>query len=122
MKETNKKYFLAANSGVGFISLFDSCYSAKDGWRVYIIKGGPGTGKSSFMKYMIKTAEEKKVDEEKIKDLDAQVYYAAVYQDENDDVRLTSSRALGVLAVRDTIEEAEIACEEAIKYCLENLI
>lgn len=57
-----------------------------------------------------------KVDEEKIKDLDAQVYYAAVYQDENDDVRLTSSRALGVLAVRDTIEEAEIACEEAIKY------
>ena len=57
-----------------------------------------------------------KVDEEKIKDLDAEVYYAAVYQDENDDVRLTSSRALGVLAVRDTIEEAEIACEEAIKY------
>ena len=57
-----------------------------------------------------------KVDEEKIKDLDAQVYYAAVYQDENDDVRLTSSRALGVLAVRDTIEEAETACEEAIKY------
>lgn len=56
------------------------------------------------------------VDEDKIKDLDAEVYYAAVYQDDNDDVRLTSSRALGVLAVRDTIEEAEIACEEAIKY------
>ena len=57
-----------------------------------------------------------KVDEDKIKELDAQVYYAAVYQDDNDDVRLTSSRALGILAVRDTIEEAEIACEEAIKY------
>ena len=57
--KNNLKYFLAANSGVGFISLLDSCYSAKDGWRVYIIKGGPGTGKSSFMKYMIKTAEEK---------------------------------------------------------------
>lgn len=56
------------------------------------------------------------VDEEKIKELDAQVYYAAVYQDDNDDVRLTSSRALGVLAVRDTIEEAEKVCEEAIQY------
>ena len=57
-----------------------------------------------------------KVDENKIEQLDAEVYYAAVYQDDNDDVRLTSSRALGVLAVRDTIEEAEIACEEAIQY------
>ncbi len=52
------KYFLAANSSVGFLSLFEDCYSAKDGWQVYIIKGGPGTGKSSFMKYMIKRAEE----------------------------------------------------------------
>lgn len=60
--QNNLKYFLAANSGVGFLSLFDSCYSAKDGWRVYIIKGGPGTGKSSFMKYMIKRAEEKDED------------------------------------------------------------
>ena len=57
-----------------------------------------------------------KVDEDKIKELGAQVFYAAVYQDDNDDVRLTSSRAIGVLAVRDTIEEAEKACEEAIKY------
>lgn len=58
--QNNLKYFLAANSGIGFLSLFDSCYSAKDDWRVYIIKGGPGTGKSSFMKYMIKRADEKK--------------------------------------------------------------
>ena len=56
------KYFLAANSGNGFLSLFDSCYNAKDGWKVYIIKGGPGTGKSSFMKYMIKRAAEKNED------------------------------------------------------------
>lgn len=52
------KYFLAANSGVGFLSLFGDCYSAEEGWRVYIIKGGPGTGKSSFMKYMLKRADE----------------------------------------------------------------
>lgn len=56
------------------------------------------------------------VDEEKIDELDAQVYYAAVYEDENEDIRLTSSRAIAVLAVKDTINEAEQVCEEAIQY------
>ncbi|MDE4077992.1 phosphoribosylamine--glycine ligase [Methanosphaera sp. Vir-13MRS] len=56
------------------------------------------------------------IDEEKINDLDAEVYYAAVYSDENDDIKLTSSRAIAVLAVRDTISESEKACEEAINY------
>ncbi len=56
------------------------------------------------------------IDEDKIKQLDAEVFYAAVYADDNDDVRLTSSRAIAVLAMRDTIKEAEQACEEAIGY------
>ena len=56
------------------------------------------------------------VDEEKISELDADVFYAAVYQDDDDSIKLTSSRALAVLAVRDTINEAEIAAEEAIQY------
>ena len=56
------------------------------------------------------------VDEEKINDLGAEVYYAAVYQDDDDNIRLTSSRAIGVLAIRDSIDEAEQACEEAIKF------
>ncbi len=47
------KYFLAANSGEGFVSHFADNYDYNDGWRVYIIKGGPGTGKSSFMKYLV---------------------------------------------------------------------
>ncbi len=46
------KYFLAANSGEGFVSSFEDNYDFTDGWRAYIIKGGPGTGKSSFMKYV----------------------------------------------------------------------
>lgn len=57
--KNNLKYFLAANSSSGFVSCFEDCYSAKEGWRNYIIKGGPGTGKSSFMKYMAKRADEK---------------------------------------------------------------
>ncbi len=50
------KYFLGANSCEGFVSHFGDCYDPADGWRVYIIKGGPGTGKSSFMKFMAKRA------------------------------------------------------------------
>lgn len=50
MNEFKEKYFLAANSTEGFVSYFKECYDRFDGWRVYIIKGGPGTGKSSFMR------------------------------------------------------------------------
>ena len=56
------------------------------------------------------------MDENKINELGAQVFYAAVYQDMDDSIKLTSSRALGVLAVKDSIKEAEKICEEAIKY------
>ncbi len=44
------KFFLGANSPEGFVSLFSDCYSAALGWHTYIIKGGPGTGKSTLMK------------------------------------------------------------------------
>ncbi len=54
MSENSLKYFLAANSCSGFVSYFDNCYDAVDGWRAYIIKGGPGTGKSYFMKFLMK--------------------------------------------------------------------
>ena len=53
------KYFLASNSGEGFVSHFEQNYDCYDGWRVYIIKGGPGTGKSSFMKYVVVNAVDK---------------------------------------------------------------
>lgn len=59
MKNKSKKYFLAANSCEGFISYFNLAYDSKDGWQAYIIKGGPGTGKSTFMKRVAFTAEEK---------------------------------------------------------------
>ncbi len=53
------KYFLAANSCEGFISHFSDCYNPHDNWRCFIIKGGPGTGKSSFMKKIAEKAKEK---------------------------------------------------------------
>lgn len=59
MKNKSKKYFLAANSCDGFVSYFNSAYNSKDGWQAYIIKGGPGTGKSTFMKRVAVCAEGK---------------------------------------------------------------
>ncbi len=62
MKEINAKCFLASNSAEGFVSQFRDCYNPLGGWNAYIIKGGPGTGKSTFMRRIIKQAEEKKIE------------------------------------------------------------
>ncbi len=59
MADNYKKYFLAANSFEGFVSHFEDNYSAENGYNTYIIKGGPGTGKSSFMKLIASKAFEK---------------------------------------------------------------
>ena len=47
MNGNSIRTFLGANSSAGFRSLFDELDNGAD---AYIIKGGPGTGKSSFMK------------------------------------------------------------------------
>ena len=62
MKKINAKCFLASNSAEGFVSRFKECYDPNSGWTAYIIKGGPGTGKSTFMKGLIKEAEEKNIE------------------------------------------------------------
>lgn len=54
-----RKVFLAANSPSGFVSFFDELYNPYQNCRAYIIKGGPGTGKSSFMKRIAAAAEER---------------------------------------------------------------
>ena len=59
MENFKLKYFLGANSCEGFCSFFDKCYIPDGEWRVYIIKGGPGTGKSSFMKYFAAKASDR---------------------------------------------------------------
>ncbi|MBR5410277.1 MAG: hypothetical protein IK104_06355 [Clostridia bacterium] len=43
-------WFLGANTPAGFYSLFDGLCDPDDGWTLYIVKGGPGTGKSTLMK------------------------------------------------------------------------
>lgn len=62
MKEKINKFgemafFAAANSGYGFYSFYDDIFSNPEILRKYIIKGGPGTGKSRFMREVGKAAE-----------------------------------------------------------------
>lgn len=44
------KFFLGANSPDGFFLRFNQLYYPNEGWFCYILKGGPGSGKSSLMK------------------------------------------------------------------------
>ena len=52
-------YFLGSNSSLGFYSLYDDFCSYKEGRFLNVIKGGPGCGKSSFMRRIASVAEEK---------------------------------------------------------------
>ncbi len=44
------RFFAAANSKDGFVSYFDDIFLSEECERLYILKGGPGVGKSTFMK------------------------------------------------------------------------
>lgn len=52
-KAPQKSYFAAANGYSGFRSYFDEIFDPKKFSHVFILKGGPGTGKSTFMKNFI---------------------------------------------------------------------
>ncbi len=46
-----RRYFAASNSCHGFVSYYPACFGSENGVeKLYIIKGGPGTGKSRFMR------------------------------------------------------------------------
>ena len=57
------KFFAASNSAKGFCNYYDKCFSSLD--RLYIIKGGPGTGKSGFMRRVLDAAESRGYESEK---------------------------------------------------------
>jgi len=56
-----------------------------------------------------------KVDEDKINSLGAKVFYAAVNQ-KSDGIYTSSSRALGIVGIGDTIAESEAIAEEACEH------
>ena len=60
MEET---YFLGANSRAGFASLYRD-FAAAPGDLLHVVKGGPGTGKSGFMRRIAEAAKERGLDAE----------------------------------------------------------
>ncbi len=50
-------FFAAANGYSGFRSYFDEIFKPRDFNAIYILKGGPGTGKSSFMRRILRELE-----------------------------------------------------------------
>ena len=62
----NSESFLGANTPQGFVSFFDELYNPYENCRPYIIKGGPGTGKSTLMKKVLAECENRGLDTEKI--------------------------------------------------------
>lgn len=61
MEKENKSvdFFLGSNSEAGFISHFSQLENPYSGFRSFVIKGGPGTGKSSLMKKIAETFSKK---------------------------------------------------------------
>lgn len=57
-------FFLGANSGSGFQNLFSEIMDPADTFDLMILKGGPGVGKSTFMREVGRTMEEAGADVE----------------------------------------------------------
>ena len=55
--QSGTHFFAASNTKEGFISYFDKIFDENECDKVYIIKGGPGCGKSTFMKKLGLVAE-----------------------------------------------------------------
>jgi len=52
------RFFLGANTPQGFVSRFDQLADPEDGWREYVIKGGPGCGKSTMLEKIARACED----------------------------------------------------------------
>ena len=61
-----RNYFASANGYGGFKSYFGEIFKSERFERIYILKGGPGTGKSSMMKQLASLAYDGGLDHEKI--------------------------------------------------------
>ena len=100
-------------------SMVDLCQGVVDG----NLKKAKFNPQATVCKYLVpngypdsgKAGQPISVDEEKIKDEGAMVFYAAVNQKDGN-ILTTGSRALGLVSLADSIEEAEKQCERATQY------
>lgn len=97
----------------------DICQGIVDG----NLKGAKFANKATVCKYIVPNGypgnavpnQVIDVNENEVNELGAQVYYAAV-NEKDGKVYSSSSRALGIVSVGETIDDAEKICEDATKY------
>lgn len=56
------RFFMGANTPGGFSGYLDDLYDVNDGWRAFLIKSGPGTGKASLMRSVLRRMTERGVE------------------------------------------------------------
>lgn len=61
MSHDYPSFFMGAIAPGGYISHLGSIYNPEKGWRAYLIKGGPGMGKSTLMKGVVAALTERGV-------------------------------------------------------------
>ena len=59
MNKKTPTFFASANGFDGFVSYFGKIFDPYEYERIFILKGGPGTGKSTFLKTVVKAFENK---------------------------------------------------------------
>ena len=52
-QKTPVRFFLGANTPDGFTGFHHELYDTHDSWRIFLIKSGPGTGKSTLMRRVL---------------------------------------------------------------------
>ena len=65
-RDTVREFFAAANGYSGFRSYFDRVFPSEEFERIFILKGGPGTGKSSLLRALLSFGEESGMEREAI--------------------------------------------------------
>ena len=109
---TATRYFLGSNTPAGFRDTVSGLYDPADGWRVYFLKGGPGTGKSTLLRRIAAQTDE------------AEVYLCSADPDSLDGVRLPQQRLLVVDATAPHAAEPQYwgSCERLVPLssCVDN--
>lgn len=67
LEENRRQFFLGANTPQGFVNRFDQLARQEDGWRCFVIKGGPGCGKSTLLRKVAQAFEGRYEDMEYIR-------------------------------------------------------
>lgn len=110
-RRDERKYFAASNSADGFVSYYDACFGVDCVDQLYVIKGGPGTGKSRFMRDVAEAAE--------AHGCDIDYYYCSSDPHSLDGIRITGLDSVRIGLIDGT---APHAWEPALPGVREELI